>query len=332
MYPRYRSLLLTIAVLLMLLAALQGLSNISAASPQLSTNAAVNLAVGIAPPDSRAANSISGGTTANAPAGGSVSLVGTTTLTQDLNLSSTAGVGSLNSVIGGQAFGTAGYLLFNYNGGSSFIACNPPTTACPASPNANDYNLIGGSFAGVNISITRTSGISNPMTQTQSGGSAYIDSGAHIFSGIYDAGLNGNGQSLIINLTSLPSGQFRISVYNNNNPGDGFRNGYMEVTNGSSIPYESVFYPAGGGEVTQWLVSATNSLQIIERNTSPLNSPSGESLGSRTSWTYHLPTSSTSASRLPITQDWSMATPITSTCPTTTSAATRWPRLSMRVS
>ena len=234
------------------------LGNITVTTPTpMPTSAATNTATP-AVTDTPAATA-----TATATPAGSSTLVGGEVITQDLNMSSTPAQGSLNATIGGLPFGTGGYVLLNYDGGPNFISC-----PCPPSPNSNDYSVLTlPPFNSVSISITRGSGLSNPITQTQTGGSAFIDSGAHKFSGLYDAGPNGNGQSLIMNITGLPAVlPYRITVYDNNNPTGSARSGTMVVTTGSNSQTQLINYGVGNGSVYQWLISGSTSVQIIETN------------------------------------------------------------------
>ncbi len=192
-----------------------------------------------------------------------VTFITTTMLTQDLNMSSAPGVGSLNLNVNGHPVGTGGYLLINYNSTSGFTGC-----PCPDSPNANDYFLTSTVvFSNAHFMVQRGSGEAWQANAVQSGGSAYIDSGAHTFSTLYDNGPDPQNRSLIINVSNLPTTPFRITVFNNNNPGNGARSGFMLINNGGlSSPGTVVSYGAGQGQASQWLVSGSSTLSIIQTN------------------------------------------------------------------
>jgi hypothetical protein len=190
----------------------------------------------------------------------SATFVGGGVLANDLQLSSAPGIGSLNATIAGKAFGTGGYVLLNYNNNSS-VPC-----PCPNSPNPNDYSILTAPFAGATASISRGSTLSQRIAGVQSGGSAFIDSGTHYFSGLYDAGPDGSGNTIIINLSGLPTTPFYLTIYTNNNPGNGARNGTLSVFNGINGGAQTVGYAGGQGAVEQWLLSGSSTATIFESN------------------------------------------------------------------
>ncbi|MDQ2807796.1 MAG: C25 family cysteine peptidase, partial [Chloroflexota bacterium] len=192
--------------------------------------------------------------------------IGGTTLTSDLDLSSTLGTGALNATIAGQPIGQAGYLLFNYNNPADI------TCPCPAPPNPNDQRLLSAPFSGVQVAISRASSESRGIAGTQAGGSAYLDNGPHTFSGIYDAGSDGNGNTLILTLSGLPTAPIRLTVYTNNNPGNGGRNGALSLNNGVPGGATLVSYGGGNGAVTQWELAGSSTATIYV-STGLLNRP-----------------------------------------------------------
>ena len=194
--------------------------------------------------------------TATATPTASATIIGGTGLTTDLNLSSAPGTGALNATIAGQPIGQAGYILFNYNN-PAFVAC-----PCPTSPNGNDQTLLAAPFAGVQVAVNRASGESQAISAVQAGGSAYIDNGAHKFSGIYDNGPDGSGNTLILTLSGLPTAPIRITVYTNNNPGNGGRNGALSINNGVPGGATLVSYGGGNGAVTQWQLAGSSTATI----------------------------------------------------------------------
>ena len=201
------------------------------------------------------------------PVSNGITLTANLVLTQDLNLSSAAGVGSLNAQLNGQAFGKNGYIVLNRNGSGAFNGC---PANCPPGPTISDTTTLTGTiFSGVRYTITRGSGLFQQVI-TQAGASSRIDSGASVASGLYDNGGDGNNQSLKIQLSGLPNTPYRLTVFNGNNPGGGTRSGTMVITNTSGVTVidpadkQPLSYPEGGGAVTQWVVNGSTDVAVFE--------------------------------------------------------------------